>query len=513
MSAAPPCRSSFPRRRDSGAAPNALASRPRSAWFGASRDAGETAARPGAASANPARFCNGQGFFARSFAGTTRRGAAARAFVVALALALAAPAAAVDVQQVVSPGGIEAWLVEERSAPILSLRFAFRGGSRLDPPGKEGLAELASGLLDEGAGDLDALAFQTALEDNAIRLRFDVGLDEFGGSLQTLTERRDRAVELLSLALSRPRFDADAVGRVRDQLVRGLERETTDARAIARRAWYRAAFADHPYARPSGGTVEGVGALTRADLAAFARDRFARDRLVVGAAGDIGADELGGLLDSAFGALPASGPAFDVPETALAAAGRVVVEPLAQPQTVIVWGQRGLKRDDADYYAAYVMNQILGGGGFTSRLYREVRERRGLAYGVYSYLAPLDRAGLYLGGVATRNERAAEALAVVRAEFARMRDEGVSADELADARTYINGSFPLRLDSNREVASILVGMQIAGLGVDYLDRRAALIDGVSREDIARVAAALIDPDSFLVVAVGEPVGIADADGE
>ena len=159
------------------------------------------------------------------------------------------------------------------------------------------------------------------------------------------------------------------------------------------------------------------------------------------------------------------------------------------------------------------MNQILGGGGFTSRLYREVRERRGLAYGVYSYLAPLDRAGLYLGGVATRNERAAEALAVVRAEFARMRDEGVSADELADARTYINGSFPLRLDSNREVASILVGMQIAGLGADYLDRRAALIDGVSREDIARVAAALIDPDSFLVVAVGEPVGIAAADGE
>ena len=432
------------------------------------------------------------------------------ALAVSAAFALAAaPAAAVDVQRVVSPGGVEAWLVEERSVPMLSLRFAFRGGSRLDPPGKEGLAELASGLLDEGAGDLDALAFQTALEDNAVRLRFDAGLDEFGGALQTLSERRERAVALLSLALSRPRFDADAVARVRSQLLRRLERETTDANAIARRAWYRAAFADHPYARPSGGAPEGVRAIGRADLAAFARDRFARDRLVVGAAGDIGAAELGELLDSAFGALPAAGPPFDVPETVPATGGRVLVEPLAQPQTVVLWGQRGLKRDDPDYYAAWTMNQILGGGGFTSRLYREVREKRGLAYAVYSYFAPLDRAGLYLGGVATRNDRAADALALVRAEFARMRDEGVSDGELADAKTYINGSFPLRLDSNGEVAAILVGMQVAGLGADYLDRRAALIDAVTREDIARVARELIDPESFLVVAVGEPAGLAD----
>ncbi len=420
--------------------------------------------------------------------------------------AVAAPAAAVDVQRVVSPGGIVAWLVEERTVPFVSLRFAFRGGAALDPAGKEGLAALVSGLLNEGAGDLDALAYQTALEDNAVRLGFEAGTDEFGGTIQTLTERREEAFRLLALALTRPRFDADAVERVRAQLLRRLERETTDANAIARRLWLRTAFGDHPYARPSGGTLDGVRALGRDDLANFVRDHFARDRLVLGAAGDIDAAALGRLLDSTFGALPESGIAFAVAETAPPASGAVVVERLAQPQSVVVWGQRGPKRDDPDYYAAYVMNQILGGGGFTSRLYDEVREKRGLAYGVYSYLAPRAHAGLYLGGVATRNDRAAESLAVVRAEFARMRDEGVTEQELADAKRYLTGSFPLRLDSNNEVAAILVGMQIAGLGIDYLDHRDDLVEAVSREDVARVAGALIDPDSFTVVVVGEPDG-------
>lgn len=166
------------------------------------------------------------------------------ALALAVGLAAAAPAGAVDIQRVVSPGGIEAWLVEERSAPMLSLRFAFRGGAKLDPPGKEGLSRLVSGLLNEGAGDMDSLAFQEALDDHAIRMSFESGLDDFGGAMRTLTERRTEAFDLLSLALTRPRFDADAVERVRGQLLRGLERERTDARAIARRAWYRAAFGD-----------------------------------------------------------------------------------------------------------------------------------------------------------------------------------------------------------------------------------------------------------------------------
>ncbi len=428
----------------------------------------------------------------------------------------ASSAMAVEVQRVISPGGIEAWLVEEHAVPILSVRYVFRGGSKLDPRGKEGLATLVSGLLNEGAGDLNARAFQHAVDDNAVRMSFDAGLDGFGGSLQTLTERRDAAFSLLALALTRPRFDRDAVERVRQQLLRSLERATTNADSIARKTWFRAVFAEHPYGRPRSGTPAGVQAVERADLAAFVRRHFTRDRLVIGVAGDIDAATLGPLLDATFGALPETAPdlaAGDTePVTELAARGKLIIERQPQPQSVVFWGQRGPGRDDPDYYAIFVMNRILGGAGFTSRLYDEVREKRGLAYSVQTWLALFENFGLFMGSVATQNDRVAETLDVIRAEFERMRDEGVSEEELQDAKTWITGSFPLNLDSNNEVASILVSMQLSDLGIDYLDHRDALIGAVTREDVLRVARELIDPDSFTVVVVGEPMGLAASDG-
>jgi zinc protease len=391
------------------------------------------------------------------------------------------------------------------------LNFVFRGGAKLDPPGREGLAELVSGLLNEGAGELDSLAFQKATDDLAIRISFDAGIDEFGGRLQTLTETRDRAFELLALALTEPRFDLDAIERVRGQLLAALERDAKNPNGIARRLWYRAAFGGHAYARQSDGTIEGVSAIGRDDLVRFVAERLTREALIVSVAGDIDAATLGPLLDEVFGPLAETGPPFSVPEVEPGARGAVIVERIPQqPQSVVLFGQRGLKRADPRFYAAYVMNQILGGGGFTSRLIEEVREKRGLAYGVFSYLAPLDHTALYMGGVATQNERVAESLAVIRAEFARMRDEGVSETELADAKTYLTGSFPLRLDSNGEIANMLVGMQIADLGIDYLERRNGLIEAVTVEDIGTLAAELLDPDSFTVVVVGDPLGVEPA---
>jgi len=429
------------------------------------------------------------------------------AIALSAVLISGATRAAVEVQRVVSPGGIEAWLVEEHAVPFLSMRFAFRGGAKLDPVGKEGLAELASGTLNEGAGDLDALAYQKAIDDNAIRLGFDAGLDEFGGTMETLTERRDRAFELLALALTEPVFDADAVDRVRGQILSGLDRETKNPNAVAQKLWQSTVFPNHPYGRPASGTVDGVRAITTDDLHGFVHDRLTRDALVIGVAGDVTAEELGKLLDQAFGGLPESGPPFEVAEVAPSASGTVLIERMPQPQSVVVWGQRGVKRTDPDFYTAYVMNHVLGGGGFSSRLTEEVREKRGLAYGVYSYLAPRDHTALFLGGVATQNERVAESLEVIRAEYARLRDEGVTEQELGDAKTYITGSFPLSLDSNSEIASRLVGMQIADLGINYLEHRNALIEAVTVEDIKRVAGDLIDPDSFTVVVVGDPVAI------
>ncbi|MFQ5984902.1 MAG: M16 family metallopeptidase [Alphaproteobacteria bacterium] len=440
-----------------------------------------------------------------------RRLAAALAGTVLTLLAAVLPVQAAKVTRVVSPGGLEAWLVHEPAIPIVSLELGFRGGASLDPPGREGLAEMVSGLLDEGAGDLDSQAFQRRLQELAVRMSFDVGLDTFGGSLETLSENLDDAFDLLRLALTAPRFDAEPVERVRRQSLASLAQAAEDPDRVARRTWFRTAFPDHRYGRPVRGTEESVAAITAGDLRAFVARQFTRDKLIVGVVGDVGPERLAGLLDATFGALPPASAVPEVSEAAPADSGALIVVRKPNPQSVVVFGHAGLKRDDPDFYAAYVMNNILGGGAFTSRLGKEVREKRGLAYGVYTYLHPLDHAGLFMGGVATENSRVKESLAIIRREFARMRDEGVREEELADAKTFLTGSFPLRLTSNDRIARMLVGMQLDELGIDYLERRNGYIEAVTREDVGRVAARLLSPEALRIVVVGEPEGLATDD--
>ena len=444
---------------------------------------------------------------ASAFSAFARAGCVVLGLVLAIA-AIAQPAAAVEVERVRSAGGVEAWLVRDRTNPIIIVRLAFRGGAALDPAGKEGLADMVSSLLDEGADGLDSQAFQRRLDDLSISLHFDAGRDAFGGHLRTLTENRDVAFGLLRMALGAPRFDAAPVARIRTQIVTGLKRALEDPDTIARRAFARTLFPDHPYGRPVQGTPESIGAISAEDLRRFVAERLGRDNLVIGVVGDISADALAPLLDQTFGALPAKASSWSVPDTRPRASGETVVINKPVPQSAILFGHGGPKRDDPDFYAAYVMNYVLGGGGFTSRLYNEVREKRGLAYSVYSYLDPLDHAALIVGGAGTANERVAETLAVVRGIWRSMAEEGVGAAELADAKTYLTGSFPLRFTSSRGVAGILVAMQVENLGIDYLDRRNGLIEAVTLTDVGRVARRFLDPDGLTVVVVGEPNGLA-----
>ena len=420
---------------------------------------------------------------------------------------LSMPALAVEVERVVSPGGIEAWLVREHANPIISLRFAFRGGAALDPAGKEGLANLASSTMDEGAGELDSQTFQKTLDDKAIRLRFDTGLDTYGGRLQTLTKHRDEAFRLLRLALTAPRFDDEPVERIRAQILVGLKQDEEDPHTIASRALRRTLFPDHPYGRPVDGTAASVQAITADDLRGFVRRRLARDNLIVGVVGDITKDDLAGLLDATFGGLPAEAGPWAVPDRTAGFTGGTQVIERNVPQSAIRYADLGLKREDPDYYTAFVMNYVLGGGGFTSRLYSEIREKRGLAYSVYSGLFPMKASAMLVGGAGTANARVKETLDVLRAEWGRMAEAGITDKELADAKTYLTGAFPLRFTSNGRIAGILVGMQISKLGIDYLKRRNALITRVTQDDIRRVAKKLLDPKRLTVVVVGRPAGL------
>ena len=451
----------------------------------------------------------------RTRLGKLARLPACAAFVILIGLIgalLSRAAMAVEIQRVVSPGGIEAWLVEQHTIPLIAMDFAFKGGTRLDPRGKEGLGNLLSGLLDEGAGELDAQAFQEQLQAHAIQLGFSIDRDSFRGSLQTLSEHRDKAFSLLTLALNEPRFDAEPIERIRAQILAGLAFEAEDPNQIASKAFFATAFPDHPYGRPNHGQPATVAMLTADDLRDFKARQFTTDRLFIGVVGDITATELATRLDSVFGELPAHADTDLAALPALQpATGQTAIIARDMPQTVMMFGMPGLLRKDPDFIPAYVMNYMLGGGGFTSRLTEEIREKRGLAYSVYSYLVPLDEAGLYLGGVATQNARAGETLDLIRAELERMRDHGVGEEELDNAKTYLIGSYPLRFDSNAKIAGQLLGIQMQDLGIDYFDKRNDLIAAVTQADIRRVAERLLDPRRLSLVAVGEPDGIAAPD--
>ena len=348
--------------------------------------------------------------------------------VFALILMWGAPAQAIEIQKIISPQGIEAWLVEDHTTPIITMNFAFRGGAALDPVGKEGLANLVASTLDEGAGDLDSQAFQGELENLSISLSFRAGRDSFSGSLRTLTRNHERAFELLNLAVTKPRFDTEAVERIRSQILAGISRSSEDPRRIAGRTLIKTLFPDHPYGRPVRGSAESVPVIKLVDLNLFKAQRLAKDNLVVSVVGDVTPAALGKLLDATFAALPAKASPWKLEEAKTNNAKRPIVVDKPIPQSVIRFGQAGIKRDDPDFFPAYVMNYVLGGGGFESRLYEEVREKRGLAYSAFSYLSPFNHAALIMGGAGTQNARAAETVKILSNEWRRMSERGLSPE-------------------------------------------------------------------------------------
>lgn len=430
--------------------------------------------------------------------------------VLTLAVVAVLPARAVTIEEVKTPGGITAWLVEDHSVPVVSANIAFRGGAALDPEDKAGLASFTTALLDEGAGDLDSTTFQSKVEDLAASLGFDASEDTISARLRTLSAKVGPAFDLLGLAVSGPRFDDGPVARVRTEMLSALGQEQRQPNAIAQRLWWKTAFAGYPYGRSTRGTPAAIERITPENMRAFVRTRFAKDDLIVGVVGDITPAQLRPLLDQTFGALPEHAAPGVVDDVEVLHSNEVIVSDLNVPQSVVVFGQQALKRSDPDWYAALVVMQILGAGGLTSRIALEVREQRGLAYSISANLFPMQHAGLILGQVGSQNGRVAQAIDLIRQEWQRMHDDGPTAKELADAKTYLNGSFPLSLDSTGRIASVLVSIQLDHLGIDYLDRRNALIDKVSLADAKRVAKRILDPDGLFFVVVGSPANLSGA---
>ena len=430
--------------------------------------------------------------------------------LAALALLAGLPAAsAMNIEKITSPSGIEAWLVQERTVPLITLNYAFQGGASQDDAGKSGTANLAADLLDEGAGDLDGKTFHERLENHAIDLSFRVGRDDFHGSLRALNEHRDEAFDLLRLALTAPRFETDAIERVRGQELSNLRRDTTNPNTISSSQWWATAFPGHPYGREPNGTLESLPRVTAADMRDYVRRSFARDQLTVSIVGDVDAKTAGELIDRAFAKLPAKGDLKPVAQATPVGLGRRIVINLKVPQAVVTFGGPGLARSDPDFMAAYIDNHILGGGGFTSRLYREVREKRGLAYGVSDSLVWFNKAAVVIGGTATRSDKTSEALGIIETETKRMAAEGPTAEELAAAKSFLKGSYALSLDTSAKIAAQITQIQLDKLGIDYIQRRGAMIDAVTLDDAKRVAKRLYG-GGMLVTVAGQPTGLASS---
>ncbi len=428
--------------------------------------------------------------------------------ILAALCVLATPLRAeIAIQTVTSPGGITAWLVEEHGIPFTALEIQFRGGNSLDAPGKRGAVNLMTGLIEEGTANLDSQGFATARDALAAEFSFESSVDSVGVSARFLTENRDQAVDLLRSALTTPSFEPVAVERVRGQVLSILRSDAQDPSSIASQLFNAQAFGVHPYGSDGNGTPDSVAALTRDDIVAAHQGALARDRIFVAATGDITAAQLGTLLDDLLGDLPASGTPLP-PPAAVNLTGGVTVQAFPGPQSVVLFGHEGIPRDDPDFFAATILNEVLGGRRFGARLMTEVREKRGLTYGIGTYLADYDQADLMVGQMSTSNDTAAAAIDVVRAEWALIATDGITETELAETKTYLTGEYALRFDGNSRIANILVGMQMIGLPPDYPATRNDRVNAVTLADVRRVAARLIKPDALRFIVVGAPVGLS-----
>ena len=428
------------------------------------------------------------------------------AFVVATCFAMtplaATPShAAAKVQHLISPGGIEAWFVQDATVPLIAMEYAFGGGATQDPADKPGVGNMVANLLDEGSGDLDSKTFHERLDRRAIELSFNSARDNFRGSLRMLRDNRDEAFDLLRMSLTSPHFESSDVERIRAQVLSGLRRDTSNPTSLASRRFLEVAFGNHPYGRQANGTLESVPRIDVADLKDYVRRVLAKDSLRIAVVGDVDPATLGKLLDQTFGGLPAKASLTPVADVEPAKPPQRAFIPLDVPQTVVTFGGPGIKRNDPNFMAGYVVNHILGGGRLSSRLYKEVREKRGLAYSVDESLLWMDHSALFIGNTGTRADRAGETVDAITREVRRMADDGPTQQELDEAKSYLKGSQMLALDTSSKLASALLQYQLDRLPIDYIEKRNAIVDAVTLDD-AKKAAQRLWGQGLLTVIVG-----------
>lgn len=414
----------------------------------------------------------------------------------------------IDVQEVKSPKGITAWMVESHEIPVVSIALAFKNaGMASDPKGLAGLVNLLSGLLDEGAGEWSGQEFKKFLLEKNIELSITANQDTFQISFRTIKQNAKDAFFALRTILSKPRFDLDALNRVKNQIATILEQSLHNEHAIASQKMNSLLYGTHPYGKTTEQTLQEYPKVTPDQLRQFMKERFAQDQILISVVGDITPNELTVFLDETFGVLPEKAIPLKIDDASTLNKGTTELVPLDIPQSVIYFSQPGIARCHPDFYAAFVLMKILGDGQFESRLWNEIREKRGLAYGVNAHLSWLRHSSLITGGTATKSENVADVIAIIRNVWQKAL-QGITKKELDFVKERMIGSFALNFSSTLKIAGALLTYQIDDLGLDFINKRNEMIASLTKEQLDTIAKSLLKPEELTFVIVGKPEGLS-----
>ena len=423
-------------------------------------------------------------------------------FVLLLSLPLSAQAA-LAIQHWQTPQGARVVFVESRELPMLDISVDFPAGSARDPAGKAGLAHLTHGLLDQGAGGLSDTAIAHRLADVGAVLSGNFDRDRAGVTLRTLSSASEKAaaLEMLARVLQRPDFPQAVIKREKQRLIAAIREAEADPGTVAGKAFYRALYGTHPYAHDEAGDPAAIARLTRGDLQAFYRAHYSAPNAVISLVGDIPRAEAEAIAARLAAGLSKAATVPPLPSPAPAASSDVrIAHPSTQSHVLV--GAVGMARNDPDFFPLFVGNYVLGGGGFDSRLMREVRDKRGYAYSAYSYFMPMVEAGPFQLGLQTKLEQTGDALKVAQATLRQFIADGPSEAELDQAKSNLTGGFPLRIDSNKKILDYLAVIGFYRLPLDYLDTWVAKVDAVDVAAVKQAFARRIDPDRLVTVVVG-----------
>lgn len=415
--------------------------------------------------------------------------------------AVAAPLA----ERQVLDNGLTLLVASRRALPIVTVNVTVEAGSLWEPEAQAGLAYLTASLLTRGTASLTATQIDEAVDFIGASLSSGADRDSSDLSLSVLRKDLPTGLKLLADVLLHPAFHHGEIARKVQEIRAALRKRQEDPGEVALEAFNELVFGRHPYGRPLEGTDESLSSITRDEVVRFYRDHYSPERTIITVVGDVEPKEITAQLRELFNPWPKRKGAAERAGEPVRLRGKAFVKKIDRgvTQANIILGHQGIRRDNPDFYAVTVMNYILGGGGFSSRLVERIREEKGWAYDVHSYFSPGLERGAFQVGLQTKNENAGPAVGEVLRELRRIRDQGVTDQELADAKAYLTGSFPLRLDTNSKLAGLISTVEYYKLGLDYADRYRTLIEAVTKEEVLRVARAYLTPDQYVLVVVAD----------